>query len=64
MGSRTQVMSEALPLRFVTPDSWAEDPLSNLRALLSDHAYLKGKAASNAEEILPAEVVSVNNSEC
>jgi tRNA 2-(methylsulfanyl)-N6-isopentenyladenosine37 hydroxylase len=41
-----------LPLHFTTPDSWAERPLSNLPALMSDHAYLERKAASNALELL------------
>ncbi len=41
-----------LPLHFTTPDSWAEKPLSNLPALMSDHAYLERKAASNALELL------------
>src|SRR6266516_1955087 len=44
--------TESLPLRFQTPDSWAAVPLSNLPALLSDHAYLERKAASNALELL------------
>jgi tRNA-(ms[2]io[6]A)-hydroxylase len=41
-----------LPLRYHTPDRWAEGPLSDLPALLSDHAYLERKAASNALELL------------
>lgn len=35
-----------------TPDSWAEGPLSDIPALLTDHAYLERKAASNALELL------------
>lgn len=46
----TQV--DELPLRVRTPDSWAKTPLSDIRALLSDHAYLERKAASNALELL------------
>ncbi|MCG3205587.1 MAG: hypothetical protein KCHDKBKB_02309 [Elusimicrobia bacterium] len=42
----------SLPLRLRTPDSWAVLPLSHLPALLSDHAYLERKAASNALELL------------
>ena len=40
------------PLQYRTPDSWAKLPLENLPALLSDHAYLERKAASNALELL------------
>ncbi len=43
---------DGLPLLYRTPDSWAGIPLSNLRALLSDHAYLERKATSNALELL------------
>jgi tRNA-(ms[2]io[6]A)-hydroxylase len=39
-------------MNLKTPDSWAEIPLSDLPALLSDHAYLERKAASNALELL------------
>jgi len=41
-----------LPLKYLTPASWAAVPLTNLQALLSDHAYLERKAASNALELL------------
>jgi tRNA-(ms[2]io[6]A)-hydroxylase len=41
-----------LPLRYLTPSAWTALPLSNPRALLSDHAYLERKAASNALELL------------
>jgi tRNA-(ms[2]io[6]A)-hydroxylase len=41
-----------LPLRHCTPDSWAEQVLEQPLALLSDHAYLERKAASNALELL------------
>jgi tRNA 2-(methylsulfanyl)-N6-isopentenyladenosine37 hydroxylase len=46
------VKSQDLPLHYRTPDTWAALPLSNLPALLSDHAYLERKAASNALELL------------
>ena len=36
----------------MTPLPWADTPLSDLQALLSDHAYLERKAASNALELL------------
>ncbi len=42
----------ALPLKYVTPSSWTAAPLEDPRALLSDHAYLERKAASNALELL------------
>lgn len=41
-----------LPLKFKTPDRWAHSALSDIPALLSDHAYLERKAASNALELL------------
>jgi tRNA 2-(methylsulfanyl)-N6-isopentenyladenosine37 hydroxylase len=41
-----------LPLEHRTPDSWAEQVLRHPLALLSDHAYLEKKAASNALELL------------
>src|SRR5579862_317401 len=41
-----------LPLKYATPASWTRLPLENPRALLSDHAYLERKAASNALELL------------
>src|SRR4051812_25913741 len=52
MTNRTLLATETLPLRFQTPDSWVAVPLQNLPALLSDHAYLERKAASNALELL------------
>ncbi|MBV9080205.1 MAG: tRNA-(ms[2]io[6]A)-hydroxylase, partial [Elusimicrobia bacterium] len=45
-------MTEKLPLRSATPDAWAASALSDPIALLSDHAYLERKAASNALELL------------
>lgn len=41
-----------LPLRWFTPDSWATVALSSPLVLLSDHAWLEKKAASNALELL------------
>lgn len=41
-----------LPLKYCTPDAWAGQALRDPRALLSDHAYLEKKAASNALELL------------
>lgn len=41
-----------LPLKYHTPDTWGETVLKNPLALLSDHAYLERKAASNALELL------------
>lgn len=37
-----------LPLRYRTPDRWAESALSDVAALLNDHAHLERKAATNA----------------
>jgi tRNA-(ms[2]io[6]A)-hydroxylase len=41
-----------LPLRYVTPPTWAHQVLSEPLALLADHAHLEKKAASNALELL------------
>ncbi len=41
-----------LPLRYVTPHSWAEGVLSKTLELLNDHAHLEKKAAANALELL------------
>lgn len=41
-----------LPLRYRTPETWAPQALADPIALLSDHAYLERKAASNALELL------------
>jgi tRNA 2-(methylsulfanyl)-N6-isopentenyladenosine37 hydroxylase len=41
-----------LPLRYLTPDSWAEGVLSKKLELLNDHAHLEKKAAANALELL------------
>jgi tRNA-(ms[2]io[6]A)-hydroxylase len=46
-------MPEAdLPLRYVTPPSWASEVLKQPLALLNDHAHLEKKAATNALELL------------
>jgi tRNA-(ms[2]io[6]A)-hydroxylase len=41
-----------LHLAYVTPDRWAEQVLRHPLDLLSDHAYLEKKAASNALELM------------
>lgn len=45
-------MKPTLPLLYKTPDRWAAGALQDVPALLSDHAYLERKAASNALELL------------
>src|SRR5215831_6329305 len=40
------------PLKWRTPERWADGVLEDPLALLSDHAYLERKAASNALELL------------
>lgn len=42
----------ALPLRYVTPVTWAPAVLAEPLALLNDHAHLEKKAATNALELL------------
>src|SRR5205809_2496729 len=44
--------SSQLPLRYVTPASWAADVLRRPLLLLNDHAHLEKKAATNALELL------------
>lgn len=44
--------AEALPLRYRTPDEWADRAFQDPLALLDDHAHLERKAASNALELL------------
>jgi len=46
------IKKAVLPLLFRTPDRWADAVLEDTPALLSDHAYLERKAASNALEML------------
>jgi tRNA 2-(methylsulfanyl)-N6-isopentenyladenosine37 hydroxylase len=41
-----------LPLEYRTPERWAEQVLRHPLELLSDHAYLEKKAASNALELM------------
>lgn len=46
-------MSDAdLPLRYITPASWAAMVLAAPLELLNDHAHLEKKAATNALELL------------
>jgi len=47
-----EIQSLELPLPLRTPDSWAQRVLEQPLVLLSDHAYLEKKAASNALELL------------
>jgi tRNA-(ms[2]io[6]A)-hydroxylase len=42
---------DVLPLKYRTPDRWADDVLQQPLALLSDHAYLERKAASNVLDL-------------
>ena len=44
--------SADLPLRYQTPDAWAQQVLRDPLALLNDHAHLEKKAAGNALELL------------
>jgi tRNA-(ms[2]io[6]A)-hydroxylase len=41
-----------MPLRYLTPASWAKDVLSDPLALLNDHAHLEKKAAANALDMI------------
>lgn len=41
-----------LPLRYSTPESWAQAALCDPLALLNDHAHLEKKAATNALDVL------------
>src|SRR5947208_1860724 len=41
-----------LPLRYVTPPTWATAALARPLELLNDHAHLEKKAATNALELL------------
>jgi tRNA 2-(methylsulfanyl)-N6-isopentenyladenosine37 hydroxylase len=41
-----------LPLRYVTPSTWARSALERPLELLNDHAHLEKKAATNALELL------------
>ncbi len=43
---------ELLPLRWKTPDEWADTALADPLALLDDHAHLERKAAINALDLL------------
>ncbi len=46
------IVTEELPLRYTTPAEWAKGALSDVVALLGDHAHLEKKAASNALELI------------
>jgi tRNA-(ms[2]io[6]A)-hydroxylase len=48
----TEIQSRELPLLHRTSEAWARSVLDEPLALLSDHAYLEKKAASNALELL------------
>lgn len=50
--AKIETRSIELPLRWQTPDSWAEQALREPLVLLNDHAWLEKKAASNALELL------------
>ena len=41
-----------LPLKYLTPPSWAAGALRSPLELLNDHAHLEKKAAANALELL------------
>jgi tRNA-(ms[2]io[6]A)-hydroxylase len=45
-------MRQTFPLAYQTPALWATTVLAEPMALLSDHAYLERKAASNALDLL------------
>lgn len=44
--------TDDLPLRYLTPDQWAEQVLARPLDLLNDHAHLEKKAATNALELV------------
>src|SRR5262245_44638746 len=50
MSVQSQILE--LPLMYRTPDRWAQQVLRQPLLLLSDHAYLEKKAASNALELM------------
>lgn len=52
MVSNRSILARELPLKLYTPDSWAKESLKDIPALLSDHAHLERKAASNALSLL------------
>lgn len=47
-----KVTSADLPLRWFTPDSWADSAMQDICELLDDHAHLERKAATNAMDLL------------
>lgn len=48
----TDVVAEALPLRYATPPEWVAVAMADSLALICDHAHLERKAASNALDLL------------
>lgn len=48
----TATLEIDLPLKWKTPDSWADSALSDVVALLDDHAHLEKKAATNAMDLI------------
>jgi tRNA-(ms[2]io[6]A)-hydroxylase len=48
----SETAEDILPLRYITPDAWADQALRRPLDLLNDHAHLEKKAASNALELL------------
>jgi tRNA 2-(methylsulfanyl)-N6-isopentenyladenosine37 hydroxylase len=49
---KTETVKVELPLKWKTPDSWAESAMSDVIALLDDHAHLEKKAATNAMDLI------------
>ncbi|MFN0117354.1 MAG: tRNA isopentenyl-2-thiomethyl-A-37 hydroxylase MiaE [Elusimicrobiota bacterium] len=49
---RKKALTESLPLKYKTPEDWGRAVFTDPFALLSDHAYLERKAASNALDLL------------
>lgn len=50
--SVSETVSEALPLRYLTPARWVQQVMADSLALICDHAHLERKAASNALDLL------------
>lgn len=49
---KTAMKDADLPLRYLTPATWADSVLQKPLELLNDHAHLEKKAATNALELL------------
>lgn len=60
---KTKTTATSLALVYTTPDHWGPWVLRNPLALLSDHAYLERKAASNALALLNRWVATATKSE-